>query len=359
MRTFNERIQPKASQGWSVYGMFTPEGWNNRLFPGTMTGFYFEAFIPSIRTMKIGGVAGKGIVISWGERGKYQIYFEGSEEGRNYKSVYSKPGRFELGFYGEIEAVRTIRCSEPTLNGNTRQLKLLAGLHVIDLQGTMVKARTEDFAELDLKELVLTGTELVGDIADFSNQSGLEVLNLAGVTGLQGYMNVIVHMPSLRVLNLKGCGLSYYPDVIPFSWVEPVIDVSDNGLSAAEVDQLLQDLANSYVTNGTLDIAGNNAAHTEASNEALIVLQTLGWNLMYNGEAPVPSPLAMTSFRLLAADNPVLGADVEAVVLGRYIKIQLPNNTPVTALMPTIAVTAGASVDPESLEAIDFTASLT
>lgn len=360
MRTFNERIRPKGSQGWPAYGLFTPEGWSNRLFPGMMTGFSFETSMPSIRMMTIGGVSGKGIVISWGERGKYQIFFSGSEEGKLYKSVYSRAGRFELSFYGEIESIRTIRCSEASLHGDTKQLRQLRGLQVLELQGTSVKVRVEDFSGLGLRELVVCCSEVAGSMAGLADLVDMEVLRLVDVGGFTGDIGVIAGMPNLRRLELRGCGgLWYSQRDLPTEWVAPVIDVSDNGLSAAEVDRFLNDLANTYVYDGRLDIAGNNAAHTAASDEALLMLQALRWELVYHGAEPVLPEFAIRSFSFLMADNPVLTEDVTGLVTGNRIKITLPNNTPVTALIPRITLTDGATVMPESGIAQDFTQSLT
>jgi len=360
MRTFNERILPKGSQGWAAYGLFTPDGWSNRLFSGMMTGFSFETSMPSIRMMTIGGVSGKGIVISWGERGKYQIFFSGSEEGKLYKSVYSRAGRFELSFYGEIESIRTIRCSEPSLHGDTKQLRQLRGLQVLELQGTCVNARVEDFADLALHELSICGSSVGGTLEGLADQSALEVLKLRRVTGFGGDIGVIAGLPVLRVLDLHGCsGLYYSRKDFPSGWVKPAFDLSDTGLSSWEVDQFLIDLANASVYDGTLNIAGNNAAHTAASDEALLMLDALRWEVGYNGLVPVVPAFAVSSFGFLIADNPVLTEDIVGLVTGNRIKITLPNNTPVTSLVPRITVTSGASVVPASGVVQDFTQSLT
>jgi hypothetical protein len=283
MRSFNEQIKPKASQGWNPYGAAVPEGWNNRRLPGIMTGLWFETSKPSIAMMTIGGTPGKGILFSWGERGTYQMFFSESDEGKQYKTVYSRAGRFGVSMCGEIESIHTIRCSEAALHGSTNQLHLLQGLRALDLHGTAVRVRFEDFEGLALRELVITGSEVAGALDGLSAQTELEVLRLSNVQGLTGDVGVIAEMPKLRRLDLHGCsGLDYTHRVLPAGWVAPEIDLSDMGLSAVAVDQFLNDLANTLVPDGKLNIAGNNAAHTAASDGAIAALRGAGWVVAVN-----------------------------------------------------------------------------
>jgi len=65
-------------------------------------------------------------------------------------------------------------------------------------------------------------------------------------------------------------------------WMAPEIDLSDTSLSAVAVDQFLNDLANTFVVDGRLNIAGNNAAHT-ASDAAIVALRSAGWQVVVNG----------------------------------------------------------------------------
>jgi hypothetical protein len=62
--------------------------------------------------------------------------------------------------------------------------------------------------------------------------------------------------------------------------VAPEIDLPDMRLSAAAVDQLLIDLAETGVHDGQLQIAGSNAAHTVVSDAAITALRGAGWVVM-------------------------------------------------------------------------------
>jgi hypothetical protein len=235
----------------------------------------------------------------------------------------------------------------------------LSGLQVLDLQGTAVLGRIDDFEGLALRELVLTGIEVIGALDGLAGQTALEVLRFTNSHGMTGDFGVIAGMPKLRRLDLRGClGLDYTHRRLPSAWVAPEIDLSDMELSAVAVDQFLNDLANTFVANGKLNIAGNNAAHTASSDEALLVLDALGWELVYQGAVPVVPEFGIGSFRLTVADNPALTEEVTGVITGWRIIITVPENVPVTALVPRMTLPDGASVSPGDGVAVDFTASL-
>ena len=116
-------------------------------------------------------------------------------------------------------------------------------------------------------------------------QTALEVLRLSAVTGLSDDIGVVANMPKLRVLDLHECKEMWYSgQILPSSWVDSEIDLSDMRLLAAAVNQLLIDLSESSVHNGQLQIAENNAAHTVASDAAITVLRLVGWVVGVNGD---------------------------------------------------------------------------
>jgi hypothetical protein len=67
----------------------------------------------------------------------------------------------------------------------------------------------------------------------------------------------------------------------------------------------------------------------------------------------------ITSFALQVANNPALAADVTGTISGTNIALTVPSGTAVTSLVPTVAVSAGASVSPASGVAQDFTSPAT
>ena len=67
---------------------------------------------------------------------------------------------------------------------------------------------------------------------------------------------------------------------------------------------------------------------------------------------------AITSFVFTAADNVALSADATGTISGTAISAKVPNGTDVTALVPTITVSVGASVSPTSGAVQDFSSAV-
>jgi hypothetical protein len=96
---------------------------------------------------------------------------------------------------------------------------------------------------------------------------------------------VIAGIPKLQQLDLRGrSGLSYSHRRLPSDWVAPEFNLSETGLSAVAVDQLLIDLAETDVHDGQLQITGNNAGHSVASDAAITALRLAGWLVGVNGD---------------------------------------------------------------------------
>jgi hypothetical protein len=69
--------------------------------------------------------------------------------------------------------------------------------------------------------------------------------------------------------------------------------------------------------------------------------------------------LLITAFVFRATDNPVLSADAVGFIGGSHVAVPVPNGTVVTNLIPTIAVSAGATVSPASGAAQSFASPVT
>ena len=67
----------------------------------------------------------------------------------------------------------------------------------------------------------------------------------------------------------------------------------------------------------------------------------------------------LTSVSFTAADNDALGTDVTGTIDGTSISATVPHGTDVTALVPTITVSAGATISPASGQAQDFSSPVT
>ena len=76
------------------------------------------------------------------------------------------------------------------------------------------------------------------------------------------------------------------------------------------------------------------------------------------GSTAKSSDKEISSFAFQASNNSGLAADVNGTIGGTHVAVALTAG-PVTALIPTIAVSAGASVSPASGAAQDFTSPVT
>ena len=88
-----------------------------------------------------------------------------------------------------------------------------------------------------------------------------------------------------------------------------------------------------------------------------IVALCIGCNL--DGSDELRSETVLTSVSFTAADNDALGTDVTGTIDGTSVSATVPHGTDVTALVPTITVSAGATISPASGQAQDFAAPVT
>ncbi|AHC16411.1 hypothetical protein L21SP2_3067 [Salinispira pacifica] len=71
------------------------------------------------------------------------------------------------------------------------------------------------------------------------------------------------------------------------------------------------------------------------------------------------SEALIASFILASTDNPGLSADVEAEIRETAISAELPQGSDRSSLVPSITTSEGASIDPASGEAADFSSTVT
>jgi hypothetical protein len=102
------------------------------------------------------------------------------------------------------------------------------------------------------------------------------------------------------------------------------------------------------------------AVKTQPSGQTCTVASgsgTVGTANVTNVEVTCTDMPAITSFAFQAADNAVLSADAVGVIGASHIAVAVPNGKALTSLTPTITTSSGATVDPASGVAQDFSAS--
>ena len=131
-----------------------------------------------------------------------------------------------------------------------------------------------------LTTLYLSFTSVSGDIADIAGLTSLTTLYLDS-TSVSGDIANIAGLTSLTTLYLHVTSCSDFTSVaLPAKW--KAVWIYSVGLDFTEVDNFLIRLDAAGNTNGTLKIAGTNAARTATSNTAKTNLTGKGWTIEVN-----------------------------------------------------------------------------
>ena len=134
------------------------------------------------------------------------------------------------------------------------------------------------FGSLEL--LRLSTADVSGDISALSILTSLDTLRL-DFSLVTGDIGSLATLTGLSRLSLNNTVLEYNSTTLP-AWSSATIEIQSCTLTTAEVDNFLIDLAAAGGTNGTLNIAGTNAARSSASDAAKTTLLGNGWTITVN-----------------------------------------------------------------------------
>jgi len=253
-------------------------------------------------TGRLRGTAGRKVRINWGDGNTEWLTFSGTGTDDNISHDYGTTGNFIISLTGDLADLTKIKYAGqklskfylpstnlPVVNlGNTSvtgtiaDLKELTNLTVVSLYNTSVTGTIADLKELtNLTYLSIGLTSVTGTTADLKELTNLTYLGFekANITGDIGELRTLTSLTTLYAFSLSD--ISYSQGALPDSWKN--INVSNNGWSSEEVDNFIIDLDTpGRVENGTLDIAGNNAPRTSASDEAKQHLIDKGWTITVN-----------------------------------------------------------------------------
>jgi len=204
------------------------------------------------------GTAGKTVTIDWGDGTKENLTFSGGDD--NISHDYGTTGNFIISLTGDLGDLAKIHYPA----------QKLSRFYLPSILGK-------------LNYLIFEGTSVSGNISDLKIFTTLTYLNL-GWTNMTGDIADIDTLTNITFLRLCASHFTYSTMVIPDSWTK--IEVYDLGWNSATVDQFIIDLDTpGRVANGTLNIAGNNAARTHASDTAKANLEAKGWVITANEPA--------------------------------------------------------------------------
>ena len=167
------------------------------------------------------------------------------------------------------------------LSGNTNMVRL----RMQSPQGGSVYGDIASLAGMSvLNQLYLQYTDVSGDIASLSGLTNMAYLYLfeTQVTGDIGALKTMTNLLRYYMFDNVGQNLVYNATTLP-AWSLNFIYLQNLGLSSAEVNNFLIDLAAAGGTNGELRLDGANAYRTSASDAAIVTLLANDWTLYVNG----------------------------------------------------------------------------
>lgn len=296
------------------------------LFTGGRTSLLSnDQSTPQTTTIYVTVTAGNSATLYWGDGASVVLTADGASH--VYTHGYSA-GTYTIAVGGDIAGITDWRSySQSFLSGDVVGFSALTGLTYLNLSSTSVSGNISAISGLtSLAYLYLYGTSVSGDISAMSGLTSLVRLylyntsvsgNVSAINGLTSltylqlfntsvsgdisaingltnltYLNLsytsvsgdigdLSGLTGLKYLYLYNTSLSYGSVALP-PWAGTNIQVQSVGLDSTEVDNFLIDLASGVGANGSLNIAGTNAARTSASDAAKATLLAAGWSVTVN-----------------------------------------------------------------------------
>jgi len=255
------------------------------------------------------GPADTGMWVNWGDGSDLEwIAHVGISTDVTTNHDYDgSPGTKEIAFTGLLEQITKFRVTDPEFGGSMQAVAAFAGLTYLNLAFTAIEGSLEDISGLTSLEVVYLYNidGLVGDLEALVPLTNITHLYLYS-TGIQGDVSELYCLSSMRDFRVNSLGASIvgnvgslsaweeltclYVQYTSASYVTAVLPVWDGilwrfqgcALTELEVDSVLIDLASSGSVNGNLNISGDNAARSSASDSALATLLANGWTVTVN-----------------------------------------------------------------------------
>jgi len=158
--------------------------------------------------------------------------------------------------------------------------KLPSGAIQYKLNDTSIDGQTRDLPP-GADRYILSNTNVTGPASELP--ANAEIYNISK-SAISGDLSVIRTLSTqMNEFIASNSDISQYTSGSFNYTIEFLIFLIDDlGLTASEVDNFLIDLNNTGANNGTLNIAGTNAARTSSSDAAVSALQSRGWSITVN-----------------------------------------------------------------------------
>lgn len=274
------------------------------------------------------GPASTGIWVDWGDGESEWIEHTGTGNTITTSHTYSGSGVKHIVFTGELTAVTSFLDQDTTFAGNISEFANFEGLsYRLYINGTNIIGDISTIAGLtSLQYLYIYTTAIEGNISALSGMTGLiyfnanassvsgdisalaaltslqnlqiettsvsgDIVNLAALTSVtnlrmsgtsvSGDIGDLAPLTGLTHLRFSNTSVSYTTTTLP-AWNNCGIQLQDNAWTQDQVDSFLIDLAAAGGSNGTLNVAGTNAARSAASDAAKATLLGNGWAVTVN-----------------------------------------------------------------------------
>lgn len=255
----------------------------------------------------IRGYNGSTVVVDWGDGNDTTLAI--TTGAADFNHTFPTGRLYEITISGDLDSLTKLLAAS-AMTVDIAQFKKTPNLTYL-VVGTDLFGDIADASDLtSMATFSSSSARLIGDISNISGWTSMtsfqgsqhlsgNMSNFSGWTSLvtmlssgsqyTGDLNVISNFSAsstnIRLNLLDTSGVSYTTAVMPaFGTANITIWLHDNGLSAAEVDQILIDIAATatFLSSATLKLDGTNAARTSASDAAKTTLTGLGWTVTVN-----------------------------------------------------------------------------
>jgi hypothetical protein len=229
------------------------------------------------------GPANTGMFVNWGDGEGEWIEHIGTgssvDTAHNYGGM---TGVKYIVFGGALGAVSRFQCDDSLLFGDLATLNAFEISERLYLPSTGILGLLSDLSGTPaLPRLVLNNTDISGNISGLSTLTSLGEIDLGRMPNITGNLGDLAPLTSAWRLWVYDTSIGYTTTTLP-AWSSADIKFYDCALTQAEVDNFLIDLAAAGGSNGTLNIAGTNAARSAASDAAKATLLGNGWSITVN-----------------------------------------------------------------------------
>jgi hypothetical protein len=187
----------------------------------------------------------------------------------------------DISVLSSMTNMSSLELGDTNISGDISVLSLLTGLVSLRMYNNSVSGDISALSGLTSLLLIrLENTDVYGDISALSALTSLYYINFY-TDAVSGDFSDLSTLTGLTTIFLHNTNVDVGTDSF-YAWSGTTIWVLNNAWNSTQVDNFLIYLDNAGAVNGTLSIAGTNAARTSASDAAKTSLLAAGWTITVN-----------------------------------------------------------------------------